>query len=275
MEVTTKVALAVSLGISRSSLYYKKKLPEKDEQLKAQIEEVWEEFPEYGHIRLGLALGVGKNRVKRVMHFFGMKTPRRRAAKPKKPGDLGKPASPYPNLIKELCPIAPGVVWAADFTYIPFQGRFLYLATVLDVFTREIVGFHILSVHTAALIKGAFEDALAKSIRIPLYHHSDQGSEYEGLNHLVRVEGLGITVSMSKKGSPWENGYQESYYSQFKLELGDPNRFETEGELIEEIYRLIHRYNTKRIHRSLKMPPLSFAQKFYQKTALQSSDRVC
>lgn len=274
METATKTALAKSLGVSRSSLYYRKKLPEKDERLKLQIEAVWEEFPEYGHIRLALALGTGKNRVIRVMRTFGMKPPKRRVQKPRKPDDLGKPASAYPNLIKGLCPIAPAVVWAADFTYLPFQGRFLFLATVLDVFTRQVAGFSVLSVHTAALIKGAFEDALHRTGHIPLYHHSDQGSEYDEIQHLKRVGSLGITVSMSKKASPWENGYQESYFSQFKLELGDSNRFESEGELIEEIYRLIHRYNTKGIHRSLKMPPLIFAQKFYQKTALQSSERV-
>jgi len=274
MEITTKTALAESLGISRSSLYYRKKLPEKDEGLKARIEAVWVEFPEYGHIRLALALCTGKNRVIRVMRKFGMKPPKRRVQKPFKPDDLGKPAAPYPNLIKGLCPIAPTVVWAADFTYIPFQGRFLFFATVLDVFTREVVGWNILSVHTAALIKGAFEDAVRRTNKIPLFHHSDQGSEYDELTHLKRVESLDITVSMSKKASPWENGYQESYFSQFKLELGEPNRFPSEGELVEEIYRLVHRYNTKRIHRSLKMPPLIFAQKFYEKTALQSSDRV-
>ena len=274
MEIATKTTLAKELGISRSSLYYQKKLPAKDEELKLQIEEVWEEFPEYGHIRLGLALRTGKNRVKRVMKHFGMRVPKTRVAKPKKPEDVDKPEAPYPNLIKGLCPVAPGVVWCSDFTYIPFHGSFLYLATVLDMYTREIVGWHILSVHTAALIRSAFEDAKKRTHKLPLYHHSDQGSEYKEVEHLKRVESLGITVSMSKKGSPWENGYQESYYSQFKLELGNSNRFETEGELIEEIYRLIYRYNTKRIHRSLKMAPLKFAEHFYQKRALQSSERV-
>ena len=187
---------------------------------------------------------------------------------------MGKPEAPYPNFIKGRCPIAPGVVWATDFTYIPFHGTFLFLATVLDVFTREVLGWHILSVHTAALIHGAFEDVRKRAHKLPMYHHSDQGSEYKELKHLKNVERLGITVSMSKKGSLWENGYQESYYSQFKLEIGGSNRFESEGELIEEIYRLIYRYNTTRIHTSLKMSPQKFAQQFYEKSALQSSERV-
>ena len=274
METTTKTALALELNISRSSLYYKPKLPDKDLKLKAAIEAVWEEFPEYGHKRLAIELTVNKKRVIRVMKHFGIKPPRRRLEKPKKPEDQNQPEAAFPNLIKTFCPTAPGVVWVADFTYIPFQSNFLFLATCMDLFTREVVGWHVLSVHTAALIRGAFEDACRRTIRLPLYHHSDQGSEYKELEHLKRVASLGITVSMSKKASPWENGTQESYFSNFKLELGDPNRFETKGELIAEIHRLINRYNKRRIHTSLGTSPLKFAKHFYQKRALQSSERV-
>jgi transposase InsO family protein len=85
---------------------------------------------------------------------------------------------------------------------------------------------------------------------------------------------MGVTVSMSKKGSPWENGFQESYYGNFKLELGDPNRFGTKGELIAEIHRLINRYNRERIHTSLGMAPQRFSEKFYGKTALGSPEGV-
>jgi len=151
MEATTKTALAKELNISRSSLYYKPKLPDKDLVLKSQIEVVWEDFPEYGHKRLALELSVNKKRVIRVMKHFGLQPPKRRLKKPMKPEDQNQPEARYPNLIKNLCPIAPNVVWVADFTYIPFQGTFLFLATVMDLFTREIVGWHILSVHTVVL----------------------------------------------------------------------------------------------------------------------------
>lgn len=279
----TKKALAAELGVSRSSLYYRALLPEKDLELKARIEAVWygEDgdgtggFPEYGHRRLAIHMKVGKKRVRRVMNKFHMKPPRRRSPKPPpKPLDAGQPAAPFPNLIKTFCPLAPSVVWSSDFTYLPYGGRFLYLATVLDVYSREIVGWHILSVHTAALIRGAFEDARSRHPLLPPYFHSDQGSEYKELDHLRHVQSLGITVSMSKKGSPWENGCQESYYSNFKLELGDPSRFRSEGELVAEVHRLINRYNSERIHTALKMPPLSFSQQFYEKTALRSLERV-
>jgi transposase InsO family protein len=73
---------------------------------------------------------------------------------------------------------------------------------------------------------------------------------------------LGIRQSMSHTGCPWENGYQESFYSQFKVDLGDPNRFERLGELVYEIYRCIYVYNTSRIHTALKMPPQIYALRY-------------
>lgn len=274
MEVTTKAALAKSLGVSRSTLYYKPKIPLKDLSLKADIEEVWINFPEYGHKRLSIHLKVNKKRIIRVMHLFKMKPPKRRVASPAKPDDLNKPTAPFPNLIKNFCPIRPGVVWVADFTYISYRGRFIYLATVMDLYTREIIGWNILSVHTVTLIRGALNDALRRTGQIPIYFHSDQGSEYEALEHLRSLKALGINISMSKKGSPWENGCQESYYNNFKLELGDSNRFETLGELISQIHFLINRYNHLRIHTTLKCSPICFKEKFYQKTALKSTYSV-
>lgn len=70
----------------------------------------------------------------------------------------------------------------------------------------------------------------------------------------------GVTVSMSKKSSPWQNGCQESFYSQFKLELGETKNYETTGHLAEAIYRQLHYYNQLRIHSNFKMPPAQFHQ---------------
>lgn len=272
----TKTELAASMGISRSSLYYKHKMTEKDLALKARIESVWQEedFPEYGQKRLAIHLNIGKKRIKRVMNKYNMKPPKRRIKKPSKPKDQNQPAASYPNLVKLFCPIMPGIVWSSDFTYIPYKGKFIFLATVMDIFHREIVGWHVLSVHTVTLIRGAFNDAIVKSDKLPVYSHSDQGSEYNELEHLKDVQNRGIIVSMSKKASPWENGYQESYYSNFKLELGDPNRFETLGELIVEIHRLINRYNKRRIHTALGCSPVQFKNNYYEKVSTRSINLV-
>lgn len=137
----------------------------------------------------------------------------------------------------------------------------MYLATVLDACTREALGASLLTAHSAPLVLGAFEDALAQG-RKPVLLHSDQGSEYRSRTYTRVVEAYGISVSMSRKSSPWENGMQEAFFSQFKINLGDPNRFGTLGELVAEIFRMPHRYNHRRIHLALKMPPARFAERF-------------
>ena len=108
------------------------------------------------------------------------------------------------------------------------------------------------------MVKAAAIDAIKKRGQLPQYFHSDQGSEYQSEEHADYLAKLGVTISMSKKGSPWENGYQESFYSNFKLELQNTNRFETEGQLIENIYHQVYYYNNIRIKDSLKMPPTQY-----------------
>jgi len=263
----TKTQLARDLRISRASLYYEPKQPAKDWELKQKIEAVLHEYPSYGHRRIALALKMNRKPVKRVMKKYGIKPYRRRPKKPRKPEDEHKTPAPYQNLLLSLpFPDKPHAVWVMDFTYLWFQGVFLYLATVMDLFTRRVVGWYVLNAHTTALVKGAFVSALLTVSRGPEISHSDQGSEYTADEFIQLVEVVGTKVSMSRKASPWENGYQESFYSQFKIDLGDPNRFDTTGELIAAIAQTMRFYNTRRIHTALKMPPMAFAQQYEQRS---------
>lgn len=256
----TKWAVAQELGVSRSSLYYERTLPAKDLALKVAIEATWVDWPSYGHRRLALHLKVNKKRIRRVMRLFGLHPPRRRVAKPVKLDDQGKVPAPYPNLVKHFCPLRPNVVWVTDFTYLWVQGRWLYLATILDMFTREILGWAVSRAHDTTLVLEALQRARQDQGQWPTYHHSDQGSEYDATAYLDVLEANGVKISMSKKASPWENGYQESYYNQFKVDLGQLDQFDSLGELVAEIARTIYRYNTGRIHLSLKMAPRQFRQ---------------
>jgi len=147
----------------------------------------------------------------------------------------------------------------SDFTHISFHGRFFYLATIKDVYDRRIVGWSLLTSHSVQLVILALLHAVSRYGR-PKLLHSDQGSEYKSKVYTKLAEGLGIKLSMSHKGSPWENGYQESFYSHFKVDLGDPNRFNTLGELAYEIYRQMQYYNQTRIHSKLKMAPVTYAK---------------
>lgn len=261
LENPTKTELARSLGVSRSSLYYEPTLPQKDWLLKIRIEKTLHENPSYGHKRLAPALHVNKKRIRRVMKLYGIKPYRRLGKKLRKTRDLGQIPSAYQNwLLLIPFPEQEGTVWVSDFTYIPFHGRFIYLATIMDLFTREVVGWSVWTAHNTQLVLLALIDALEKH-QAAKYIHSDQGVEYKSRVYCRLAEQTGITISMSRKSSPWENGYQESFYGKFKVDLGDPGRFKTLGELTAEIYLLIYSYNHYRIHTALKMPPAIFAQR--------------
>ena len=150
-----KTKLAKELGVSRLSLYYKKTLEETDLELKRQIESVMVDHKDYGHKRIAVHLKMGHNRIRRVMKKFGLKPYRRRAKKYIKKKDLRKPDTGIPNLISPLLEkkliVKPNQVWCTDFTYIRFHGKFIYFSTIIDLFTREIVGVNILRFHNRYL----------------------------------------------------------------------------------------------------------------------------
>lgn len=255
----TRSDLAESLGISRSCLYYRRLKPTKDWRLKIRIEELLHIFPSYGHKRIALELKINKKRILRVMKLFGIKPYRRRGKKPWK--KAGKEAVIYPNLLLKTFPSKPNQIWASDFTYLRFKGRFVYLATIIDIFTREIIGFSVSTGHGVSLVINALLSALNFKDP-PSILHSDQGREYTSKTYIALMEGLGVNISMSRKASPWENGYQEAFYSQFKIDLGDPNRFDNLGELVAEIYQTIYTYNKSRIHSALKMSPHQYLNQY-------------
>jgi putative transposase len=255
-----KSTLAKRLGIARSTLYYKAKKTKVDEEMRTLIEEVMISNPAYGHRRIAIELGWNKKKVLRLMKRFDLKPRLQRGQKWQKKGDIGlKPAS-YENLVSNWCPISPDIVWFADFTYLKVVDSFLYLATVIDGYTKEILGFAISRRHNRKLVKAATLDAIEYRRKLPTYFHTDQGSEYQSEEHLTLLEGVGVLVSMSEKSSPWQNGHQESFYSQFKLELGNLSHLSI-GEIVEKIYQQIYYYNHLRIHTALKMSP----RKYYLK----------
>jgi putative transposase len=252
-----RAKLARTLQVGRSSTYYHPIMPTRNELLKVAVQTVQEEHPAYGHKRIALELGRSKNQIHRVMKLFGL-TPhivrKHGWSAPKEPS----PARP--NFIREIAPNHSNHIWASDFTYLYFQGRWYYLATILDLFTRRIIGWHIGRRHTAQLVHLAVCDALSRHMP-PSFFHADQGSEYTAAETIRLVEATGAKASFSAKGSPWQNGYQESFYQNYKLELGDLGRFEHEGELFEAVAKQIYYYNYKRIHTALKMSPMRFYER--------------
>lgn len=257
----TKTQIAEDLGVSRQSLYYQSKQQPRDAELKVQILQVLEVHKSYGYRRVAIALGINKKRVQRIMHKFKIR-PYKRKMRLRKRLDLRREPMPYGNLIKGSFPVRQDLVYAADFTYLPFKGRFIYLATFMDLYTREIVGWDISNKHDKRLILRALINGIYNTgFKLPSIIHTDQGAEYCSKEYIGFLNYFGIRVSMSKKSSPWENGYQESFYSNFKTDLGlEFDRFNTLGEFIEAIHHTINYYNNHRIHTSLKMAPSTYRQ---------------
>lgn len=253
-----KVALAKELDVSVSSLYYKKKLPRKDNALRIRLEEALRYHSSYGHKRLAIHLRINRKRILRAMYLFDIHPYRRRGRTPRKSSRIS--GNRYPNLAKGIIPHYEGHIWAADFTYLPYKGTFLYLATVIDLYTRKIVGWTAMKNHCAPLVLQALFTAISVHSR-PFIFHSDNGREYGSKVFTHALTELGIQISRTAPASPWENGFQESFYAQFKIDLGDPGRFSSSGELVYEIARTIWEYNHTRIHLALKMPPAMFAER--------------
>jgi transposase InsO family protein len=253
-----KAKLAKSLGISLSTLYYKSKQEEKDWKTKCLIEGGLREHPSYGHKRLAPLLHMNRKRVRRVMKKYGIKPYRRRGKKWLKPK---KKVERFPNLLLHNFPSRPNQIWVSDFTYIQYKKTTVYLCTVEDIFLKRVVGFSVLLRHSNELVVNTLISALNGNPK-PEIFHSDNGSEFDSKDFKEILTNLNIKMSRSKPGCPWENGYQESFYDKFKVDLGDPNRFSSLGELIFNIYQTIYYYNNFRIHTKLKMAPNAFARQY-------------
>jgi len=253
----SKTLRAREFGKYRGVFYYKKKKPDKDWQLKCLIETVLREHPSYGSRRIAWHLKMNRKKIKRVMNIFSIKAYRRRGKKWKKTKNI---KVIYPNILMTTYPVYPNHIWTADFTHLSFQGKTIYIATVMDLFTRRIVGLSVYTTHAVQLVMSALMNSIYSNPR-PMIFHSDNGSEYNSEIFIEALQNLGITISRSAPGCPWENGYQESFHSQFKVDFGDPARFKTLGELVYEIYQTIYQYNHTRIHSALKMSPQQFALK--------------
>lgn len=244
-------------GIPRSTLYYKPKKPGKDLWLKERIETILSTHRDYGYRRIALVLKdreVNHKRVARVMRIFGLRP--RSWKKRKRPRNKGDPSTKMPNLRERLCALAPNVIWAGDFTEFNFHGRKVYLATVIDVWTREIVGWAVSTHHNSELVIEALQDARRRrGGALPWIFHSDQGSEYTSNECTFWLTAPGIRPSCSPKGRPWKNGEQESYYNTIKKEMDAPNTFLTLDEFWAAINEYICYYNEDRIHGEIKQIP--------------------
>lgn len=259
-----KSVRAEALGVNRKNIYHISIIENKDLLLKEKIFDTHKVHSSYGHRRLAWHLKINPKRIRRVMRKYGIKPPRRRvknnfctqSVKHRK----------YPNLIQDIQITYENQVWCSDTSEFIFHGTKWYIVTVIDIFTRQVLGVTIGKHHDSDLVLRAIKMAIKTASTVPKIFHSDQGTEFMADACTLYLEELEVRLSASDKASPWQNGYQESFFGRFKEDIGDINRFETPGELLEALYHQIHYYNYERIHTALKMPPAVFAKQFLKKS---------
>jgi len=171
-----------------------------------------------------------------------------------------------PNLVNQNFSVSrPNQLWAADITYIPCREGRLYLASILDLCTKEVVGWQLGERLTVELVLGALDDAYAsKKPREGLIHHSDRGSQYASHEYQEKLSSYKMQPSMSRKGNCYDNACMESFHSIIKKELVYCKKFKTKQQAYNEIYRYIEFfYNRKRIHGAIGyLTPVCFAMQF-------------
>ena len=265
--------MAEAIGISRKNIYRHPKRPEKDKALVEEIKEAYTLHPAYGQYKMALHLKVNHKRAERVMKANGLKAPRR---KTKFFCTVSTYHHSYINLIQDIpeSTFVPHFIWVCDVSFFKYKGEMWYLATIEDLATRQIIASQIGKHHDANLILSTIKQAIQVTGHLPSFFHTDQGTEFMAKVVTDYLELQGVQVSVSAKASPWQNGYKESFFGHFKDEFGEINRFESVGQLIEEIYSQIHYYNFDRIHRSLKMSPVQFATLHFPEHCLHKRGAV-
>lgn len=262
LPVAVKARLS---GRSRSSFYYPHKQPKKDEEFLKEVLAINKVYPYYGYKRIANVLRVSHKRTYRIMRMHGIRAKSSRRKRGKNQYSTNKTS--LPNFMKDMDIENPNQAWAGDFTHFSWKRRTYYLATVMDIYTRQIVGWHVSTHHSVELVAEALKMALGKRSKAPTIFHSDHGSEYISEEYVSKLKAHGITPSNSAKGKPWQNGFVESFNYRFKEELGDPNRFEAFDTLFQELCSKMNEYNAKRIHSALKMSPNAFHEQKEQELA--------
>lgn len=193
-----------------------------------------------------------KERVERLMRENGIRARHKRRYKATTDSRHSLPVAP--NLLeRNFAPAAPNQAWSADLTYIWTDEGWLYLAVVLDLFNREVIGWSIKPHMTADIVIDALTMAwFRRKPGVGLIHHSDRGSQYASHAFQSRLKEYGMTCSMSRKGNCWDNAPTESFFNSLKNERVHGTRYSTRAEAAADLFDYIEPfYNRKRIHSTL------------------------
>lgn len=270
--------MCVLLGVSTSGFYdWLNRKPSQQKQrkdyLKEEIKRVHKDSREiYGSPKITKRLNqegisVSSRTVQRFMKEEGISS--KTVKKFKATTNSDHKHFIYPNLLsRKFITDAPGKAWVADITYIWTREGFLYLASVMDLFSRKIIGFHMSNRLTKELVITALERAMNhQPPQEGLLHHSDRGAQYASKDYTERLKKSGIQISMSRKGNCYDNACIESFHSVLKKELIYQTTYQTRNEAMREIFEYITCfYNAVRIHSTTGYhSPLQFEKEYYRK----------
>jgi transposase InsO family protein len=242
------------LGLPRSSYYYRAQVKQEND-LKEGILSVAGQFPTYGTRRIAHQLRrppyrypVGRKRIQRLMRSMRLLRPVKRVKIRTTNSEHGFPR--FRNLMAGMAVSYPDQVWVADITYIRLKQGFIYLAVLMDVFTRAIRGWCLSRSLDQNLTLNALQEALVR--HCPEIHHSDQGIHYAFKNYIQVLQTHQVQISMAGVGKPEENGYAERLMRTIKEEEVELSEYNDLDDAREQIGRFLEDvYMTKRIHSAL------------------------
>jgi len=242
------------MGLAHSTYYYQTQRAD-ESQLGADLEQVAGQYPIYGSRRLTHQLRrrpfgyqVNRKRIQRLMRQKRLLRPVKRAKC--RTTNSQHPYPRYPNLVIGLEIVRPEQVWVCDITYVRLNNDFVYLAVIMDVFTRAIRGWSLSRNLDTDLTLTALRSALA--FCLPEIHHSDQGVQYAAQEYVGLLNQYHIQISMSAQGKPEENGYAERLLRTIKEEEVDLSEYNDFADARRQIGRFIEDvYMTNRIHSAL------------------------
>jgi putative transposase len=265
------VQMCALAGVSRAGYYrhWQASAPREEEtELRDAVQRIALANRRYGHRRITAELRrsgwvVNRKRILRIMRQDNLLCLPKQAFV-RATTDSRHRWRIHPNLARRLTPMAVNQLWVADITYVRLAEEFIYLAVILDAFSRRAIGWSLAAHLHASLALEALDMALASREVTPgaLIHHSDRGVQYACGDYIARLEQAGIQPSMSRVGCPWDNAMAESFMKTLKSEEIDGRDYRDLSDAKGSIGRFIEViYNRQRLHSALAYkPPMEFEE---------------